>query len=61
MKPPRKRRLICAIAIRPKWRALTFPPSVRRWLSDKYGADALYEGGLVVKTTLDLKIAGICR
>ena len=30
-----------------------FAEEVRRWLAQMYGANALYEGGLVVKTTLD--------
>jgi len=30
-----------------------FAEEVRRWLSQMYGASALYEGGLVVKTTID--------
>lgn len=34
-------------------RAGFFSEEVRRWLSERYGDNALYEGGLVVKTTLD--------
>jgi penicillin-binding protein 1A len=30
-----------------------FAEEVRRWLAQMYGANALYEGGLVVKTTVD--------
>ncbi len=30
-----------------------FAEDVRRWLADKYGENALYQGGLVVRTTLD--------
>lgn len=33
-----------------------FAEAVRRWLAQMYGADALYTGGLVVKTTLDPKL-----
>lgn len=34
-------------------RADFFAEEVRRWLQDQYGQNVLYEGGLVVKTTLD--------
>ncbi|MDX1975823.1 MAG: penicillin-binding protein 1A [Rickettsiales bacterium] len=33
-----------------------FAEEVRRWLSAKFGSQVLYEGGLVVKTTLDPKL-----
>ena len=37
-------------------RADFFSEEVRRLLADMYGSDVLYEGGLVVKTTLDPKL-----
>jgi penicillin-binding protein 1A len=33
-----------------------FAEEVRRWLSQMYGQNALYEGGLVVKTTVDPRL-----
>ncbi|HWP24831.1 MAG TPA: penicillin-binding protein 1A [Xanthobacteraceae bacterium] len=38
-----------------------FAEEVRRWLYDKYGEKALYEGGLSVRTTLDPKLQVIAR
>ena len=36
-----------------------FSEEVRREISDKFGSDALYEGGLIVRTTLDPKFQSI--
>lgn len=36
-----------------------FSEEVRREISNKFGADALYEGGLIVRTTLDPKLQDI--
>ena len=36
-----------------------FSEEVRREISAKFGADALYEGGLIVRTTLDPKLQEI--
>jgi len=38
-----------------------FAEEVRRWLYDKYGEKALYEGGLSVRTTLDPKLQVAAR
>jgi penicillin-binding protein 1A len=38
-----------------------FAEEVRRWVYDKYGEKALYEGGLSVRTTLDTKLQVIAR
>ena len=36
-----------------------FSEEVRREISDKFGSDALYEGGLIVRTTLDPKLQAL--
>ena len=38
-----------------------FAEEVRRWVYDKYGEKALYEGGLSVRTTLDPKLQVVAR
>jgi penicillin-binding protein 1A len=38
-----------------------FAEEVRRWIYDKYGEKALYEGGLSVRTTLDPKLQVVAR
>jgi penicillin-binding protein 1A len=38
-----------------------FAEEVRRWVYEKYGEKALYEGGLSVRTTLDPKIQVVAR
>jgi penicillin-binding protein 1A len=38
-----------------------FAEEVRRWVYDKYGEKALYEGGLSVRTTLDPKMQVVAR
>jgi len=38
-----------------------FAEEVRRWVYDKYGETALYEGGLSVRTTLDPKLQVMAR
>jgi penicillin-binding protein 1A len=38
-----------------------FAEEVRRWLYEKYGEKALYEGGLSVRTTLDTKLQVMAR
>ncbi len=40
-------------------RADFFAEEVRRWLAQRYGEQILYEGGLVVKTTLDPKLQAL--
>ena len=38
-----------------------FAEEVRRWIYEKYGEKALYEGGLSVRTTLDPKLQVVAR
>src|SRR5262249_25761779 len=38
-----------------------FAEDVRRWINEKYGEKALYEGGLSVRTTLDPKLQMVAR
>ncbi len=38
-----------------------FSEEVRREIVDRYGEDALYEGGLSIRTTLDPKLQGMAR
>src|SRR6185312_4977791 len=38
-----------------------FAEEVRRWIYEKYGEKALYEGGLSVRTTLDPKMQVLAR
>jgi penicillin-binding protein 1A len=38
-----------------------FAEEVRRWVYDKYGEKALYDGGLSVRTTLDPKLQVVAR
>ena len=38
-----------------------FAEEVRRWIYDKYGEKALYDGGLSVRTTLDPKLQVVAR
>lgn len=41
--------------------AAYFSEEIRRWLERKYGENVLYEGGLVVRTTLDPKLQKIAE